>query len=169
MTRHHHTEESKQAERDEIGAELKALCKNYYKERLPSAPKAAAAKRERRLPNQHGRLCKDIALALRHVAGACPSCSEIAGNFGEHGWSPIYRRSHASVTFRCRGCGLQWTVTLANLHKVAKARANLHPWYALVAEGTEFAVKHAAQRRNTITRQPNGHVIRLCNGEHEPS
>jgi len=62
---------------------------------------------------------------------------------------------------------LKWTVTLANLHKVASARAgdHGHAWYEDVAFGTKFAFERAAKRRNTITRQGARRVIRLGNGE----
>jgi hypothetical protein len=80
---------------------------------------------------------------------------------GDHTFS---RRSNTSVTFRCRTCGLKWTITLANIHKVTDARSAEHGYYRFVADGTKFDSENAARRKTTITRQKNRKVIRLTNG-----
>jgi hypothetical protein len=154
---------------DEIAADIKAILTAAGVSTQPrdTSKKVNQPTRpvKRGLPNQHGRLPKDLALAISFTAGVCPSCSMLRGLLDEHQFSVIYRRSATSVTFRCRLCGLKWTVTLANLHKVASARAANHAWYRDVAFGTKFAVERAAKRRNTITRQRPRRVIRLGNGE----
>jgi hypothetical protein len=88
---------------------------------------------------------------------------------GDHTFSPIFRRSNTSVTFRCRTCGLNWTITLANIWKVADARvadarSAEYGYYRLIADGTKLASENAARRKTTITRQKNRRVIRLTNG-----
>src|SRR5262249_5695772 len=92
----------------------------------------------------------------------------------------IYRRSNHSITFRCNHCSLQWTVTLANLHRAAKRKAahleNSDPnnritaviaaASAIVARGTAFAAEHEAARRTSIKRQTKRRVIRLPDPTH---
>ena len=152
---------------DEIAADIKATLAAAGVSTQPSSHLAEkpATRRAvlRGLPNQHGRLPKYVVRAISLTGGACPSCSMVAGP-GEHHFSPIYRRSATSITFRCRVCGLKWNVTLANLHKVASARSAEHPWYKLVATGTKFTVEREAKRKSTISRQVNRRVIRLGNG-----
>src|SRR5438477_9192029 len=89
--------------RDEIAANLNEMFKGYNTERLSSAPKISERKAKRGLPNQSTkRLTRDQSCALHAVAGNCPSCSFHCGSIGDHNFSPIYRRSNSSVTFRCR-------------------------------------------------------------------
>jgi hypothetical protein len=71
----------------------------------------------KRIRNQPDRLPRFDRISIRLVAGRCPSCA----NEAELG--VIYRRSNHSITFRCNHCSLQWTVTLANLHRAAKRKA----------------------------------------------
>jgi hypothetical protein len=87
---------------------------------------------------------------LRLTAGACPSCSVFVYGPANDRPAVVYRRSHRSVTFRCERCRLQWTITLANLHKVCAAKAitpgerdikpdRFTPLYSYVAQGTKGA------------------------------
>jgi hypothetical protein len=131
---------------------------------------------KRGLPNQHGRLSRDASFQIRLAAGACPSCAMFEPGWAKlgscSGNSPgvIYRRSAHSVTFRCNRCKLQWTITLANLHRCAAAKAitpgeSEMPWYQFIADETAFAVECEAKRKSTISRQTNRRVWRLGNGE----
>jgi hypothetical protein len=66
--------------------------------------------------------------AIREALGSCPLCSRYNGsplidaNVFERE-SVIYRRSARSVTMRCCSCGLQWTVTFAQLNKALRRTA----------------------------------------------
>jgi hypothetical protein len=80
----------------------------------------------------------------------------------------IHRSSWRSVTFLCPQCELKWTITWANLHKVAAAKAKrtlaengVPLWivarrsesYTAVAQLTAAAAAHEGRRLNTIRRQ----------------
>ena len=57
-------------------------------------------------------------------------------------------------------------ITLANLHKAMKRLANdpdeaVAQSASIVANITEFAAEHEAERKNAIKRQTNRRVIRL--------
>ena len=100
--------------------------------------------------------------AIRTAAGGCPSCN----NFPTLG--VIYRRSIQSITFRCNACSLKWTITLANLHHVAKRKAqefkddaHIAIIFETVQHITAFAAESEAARTNTIRRQTKRRVIRL--------
>jgi hypothetical protein len=67
------------------------------------------------------------------------------------------------VTFRCQACQLQWTITLASLHRAASNWAfamheadcepeSVQP-YDAVAQSTKFAADRAATGKSSITRQ----------------
>ena len=120
-----------------------------------------------KLRNQPDRLWKPVRVAVRVVAGNCPSCSVINREIALP--AAIYRRSNSSVTFRCQVCALQWTVTLANLHRSAVARLArgipdpLGEIYQLAADQTKFAAENAANRSAAINRQTTRRVIRLPN------
>jgi hypothetical protein len=59
--------------------------------------------------------------AIRDAVGRCPLCSQYNDSFGAPCQSSaIYRRSGRSVTMRCDSCGLQWTVTWAQLNKALR-------------------------------------------------
>ena len=85
----------------------------------------------------------------------------------------IYRRSNHSVTFRCKACYLQWTITCASLHRAASTFAAAFREAGVpaddgrvrqchfIANGTKFAVEREATRKSTITRQKKRRVIRL--------
>jgi hypothetical protein len=126
--------------------------------------------------NQPDRLPFLDRFSIRLVAGVCPSCAYDISNMMDIKLGVIYRRSNHSVTFRCNHCSLQWTVTLANLHRVAKRKAAAAKADAcgsddpaaiglaaatMVARGTAFAAEHEAARRTAIKRQLNRRVIRL--------
>jgi hypothetical protein len=84
----------------------------------------------------------------------------------------IYRRSGHSITFRCKRCSLQWTVTLVNLRKAALTKAeklkDTHIGYAYetVLEGTTGVAEREALRRTAIKLQTNTRVIRLPDRTH---
>ena len=71
----------------------------------------------------------------------------------------IYRRSNHSVTFRCQACHLQWTITLASLHRAASTFAAGYREAGVdvddvrvkqvdfIAQGTKFAVEREAARK----------------------
>ena len=144
---------AKERSLNEIAADIKATLAAAGPVGTP--PRGAKEKpkqptQKRGLPNQHGRLSRELSVPLSFTAGACPSCSMMAA-IGDHHFSPIYQRSETSVTFRCRLCGLKWTVTLANLHKIASARKTEHSWYKLVAIGTSLRL---SAKRNTNPRSP---------------
>jgi len=90
------------------------------------------------------RMPRNVSTAF-HLVGAssCPACTSnhppLQTGFGH---TVIYRRSHRSITYRCNKCGALWTMTLANLHKVASAMRSVHPYYAWVAEWTKDAAKN---------------------------
>jgi len=92
---------------------------------------------------------REASLAFQLVgASSCPVCTSLEPRLQSgFGHTVIYRRSHRSITFRCNKCGAKWTMTLANLHKVALAKTSVHPWFSWVAEWT----REAAERE---TRQP---------------
>jgi len=80
-------------------------------------------------------------------ASSCPVCTSnyppLESGFGH---TVIYRRSDRSITFRCKKCGAQWTMTFANLHKVlsrhiASSKKKVHPWYDWVVRSIAFAAK----------------------------
>jgi hypothetical protein len=85
----------------------------------------------------------------------------------------IYRRSDTSVTFRCKACYLQWTITRASLHRAASTFAAAFREAGVpaddgrvkqcdfIASWTKFAVDREAARKSTITRQKQRRVIRL--------
>src|SRR5262249_50065655 len=107
-----------------------------------------------------------LAFPARIIAGHCPNCplkSTPVGPIPEMG--VIYRRSNHSITFRCNQCSLQWTVTLANLHRVAKKKAEQggkdSMVFSALADATAFAAERATSRQNAIQRQTNRRVIRL--------
>jgi hypothetical protein len=88
--------------------------------------------------------------------GMCPVCSVhvTADPFSLPLFEAvIYRRSHRSITFRHNKCGAQWTMTLANLHKVALAQRIAHPkinaeaWPGWVATWTKDAAKNERRGR----------------------
>ena len=120
-------------------------------------------RKERREPL--GRLTKDVRTILRAAAGMCPSCIFLHDLPDRP--AMIYRSSNHSVTFRCQRCSLQWTVTLATLHRVAEARLKkgikdprLEEAYGFLEVITRFAADNAVQRKSLITHQiPR--VIRL--------
>jgi hypothetical protein len=130
------------------------------------------AKKKRGLPNQHGRLPRHLSFGMRTAFGSCPACGSSA-----RGIAVIYRRSWRSITFKCKACALQWTITHANMHRAAKTQAEI--WrgrehehaadigslYEDIAAATQENADHEAKRRNTITRQTKRRVIRLGNGE----
>jgi hypothetical protein len=102
------------------------------------------------------RLSRDAALAFRFVAGACPVCTGNVSSLVDllqcyH--AVIYRLSHRSITFRHNKCGAQWTMTLANLHKVALAQRVAHPkinaeaFPGWVAKWTKDAAKNEKRGR----------------------
>jgi len=112
------------------------------------------------------RLSRDASIAFRFVAGTCPVCSAhvtadpFSLPFLE---AVIYRRSHRSITFRHDKCGAQWTMTLANLHKVALTQRIAHPkinaeaWPGWVAKWTEDAAKRETRgRARRKGRRPQG-------------
>jgi formaldehyde-activating enzyme involved in methanogenesis len=89
--------------------------------------------------------------------------------------SVIYRLSETSVTFRCERCKLQWTITLANMHKTltevvavlkeggATDEAEVYENFARI---TKFAVEREQARKSSIQRVLQNpltrrHVIRL--------
>ena len=124
------------------------------------------------LRNQPDRLPFLNRFLLRKTAGYCPLCTGMLGaNRGEP--AVIYRRSNHSVTFRCKACHLQWTITLAAMHRAASTFAAGFREAGVadddfrvkqcdfIARGTKFAVKQEAKRKSTITRQRTGRVIRL--------
>jgi hypothetical protein len=127
---------------------------------------------KRRLRNQPGRLPCNDRLSIRIVAGLCPSCTLRCFSSGESTsiqdmLGVIYRRSGHSITFRCRHCSLQWTVTLVNLRRAAVAKAAslkdefLAHAYSTVLEGTTGVPEREAVRKTAINRQLNRRVIRL--------
>ena len=58
--------------------------------------------------------------AVLMVSGRCPGGCSTYGPTGV-----IYRSSKRSVTMRCSGCGLQWTMTIHRLAQTARRRAEL--------------------------------------------
>jgi hypothetical protein len=133
--------------------------------------------KKRGLPNQHERLSRRVAFGVRAAFGSCSACG------ARHSPAVIYRRSWHSVTFKCKACSLQWTITLANMHRAAKTQAEI--WrgsdhknaaafvnlYEDIAMGTRDAVEDEAKRRNTITTNMDmtqlkeRSVIRLGSGK----
>ena len=129
----------------------------------------------KRLRNQHDRLPRWQANQLKHLVGNCPHCARFENNAGvEHG-SVIYRFSETSVTFRCERCKLQWTITLANMHRTfaevarclkeagATKEAEVYNWWA---NDFKFAVEREQTRKSSIQRllqnpRTRRHVIRL--------
>jgi hypothetical protein len=123
--------------------------------------------------NQPDRMPGVHRAAIRSVAGICPSCALSRTFGGEQSTSlkdvlgVIYRRSDTSITFRCQHCELQWTVTLANLHKAAQSKIEsisdetLKCFYDYVIAGTQFAAEREAERKNAIKKQTHRRVIRL--------
>ena len=97
------------------------------------------------------------------------ACAHLAYSFVEPHDRPatIYRSSNHSVTFRCQKCSLQWTVTFANLHRVAEARLkkgmskpSYEAAYDFLESITRLAAENATARKSIVTRQiPR--VIRL--------
>jgi hypothetical protein len=79
---------------------------------------------KRRQRNQHDRLPFPQRFLLRQTAGHCPVCTGQLGKQAEP--AVISRRSSHSVTFRCKACDLQWTITWASLHRAAFSGAL---WY----------------------------------------
>jgi len=72
---------------------------------------------------------------------------------------------------------MQWTVTLANLHRVTKRCLATFKFpddpydvtektFKRVAENIAFAAEHEAARRTSIKRQTNRRVIRLPDRTH---
>jgi hypothetical protein len=60
---------------DEIAADIKATFAAAGVSTQPRDMSKTPTRRAKRgLPNQHGRLPKDLALAISLTAGACPSC-----------------------------------------------------------------------------------------------
>ena len=126
---------------------------------------------KRRQRNQHDRLPFLQRFLLKQTAGHCPVCTGQLGKQAKP--AVIYRRSSHSVTFRCKACDLQWTITWASLHRAASTFAAAFreagvatddvrvKQYDFVANGTKFAVEREAKRKSTITRQKNRRVIRL--------
>ena len=111
-------------------------------------------------------------IPLRAVVGSCPMCIERGKP------AVIYRRSHKSVTMRCNKCGLQWTMTLARIHKAASKQATfphddlseqlrdaVKAGYQVVAADTEYAACVAAARgrgaRSRMEQLERRKVIRL--------
>ena len=95
------------------------------------------------------RMPREVSCAFAFVgASSCPVCTNLLPPLQSgFGCTVIYRCSHRSITFRCNVCGVKWTITLANLHKVALAKKSVHPYFSWVADWT----KEAAERE---TRQP---------------
>ena len=96
------------------------------------------------------RIPRDLACALRMVGGTCPACAFISktpNKLGPAFEAVIYRLSHRSITFRHDECGAQWTMTLANLHKVASKRKKDHVWYKWTAWWTKDAAKNEKRGR----------------------
>jgi len=55
---------------------------------------------------------RELTSTLRAAIGTCPAC--------ERRGAVVYRRSPTSVTMRCNGCRLQWTVTMHQLRRFLK-------------------------------------------------
>jgi|SRR5882724_304089 len=128
-----------------------------------------------RLRNQHDRHPRWQANQLKHLVGNCPHCARFENNAGVKHESVIYRRSETSITFRCERCKLQWTITLANMHKAfaafvpvlkeggATEAAEIYENFARI---TKFAVEREQARKSSIQRVLQNpltrkHVIRL--------
>src|SRR5215468_3228193 len=103
---------------------------------------------KRKMRNQPDRLPRDDRFSIRVVAGICPSCALSCAGAGERKSSiedmlgVIYRRSGHSITYRCKQCSLQWTVTLVSLRRAVLVKAAslkdkmLAFAYSTVLEGT---------------------------------
>jgi hypothetical protein len=108
---------------------------------------------------------KNVRITIRAAAGMCPSCVFLCEPHDRP--ATIYRSSNHSVTFRCQKCSLQWTVTFANLHRVAEARLkkgmskpSYEAAYDFLESITRLAAGNATARKSIVTRQiPR--VIRL--------
>jgi hypothetical protein len=161
---------------DEITADIKALLGRTEVEEALLRRKAKTAparpKRKRGLPNQHERLTRDVAFSVRSIFGACPACRYFVSGSPLKDPAVIYRRSPHSITFKCKVCSLQWTITHANLHRAAAAIAQAlrdcgkeDYECSEIAAATKLAAEREAKRRNTITRQRPRRVIPLGNGE----
>ena len=119
---------------------------------------------KRRQRNQPGRLPFLHRFLLRETAGHCPVCTGQLGKQAEP--AVIYRRSNHSITFRCKACYLQWTITWASLasccidtfaagfREAGVAADDVRvKQFDFIANGTKFAVEREATRKSTITRQ----------------
>jgi hypothetical protein len=161
---------------DEIAADIRPLFRRTEVEEalLHRAKTTPRPKKKRgRLPNQHGRMSHMGAFFLRSMFGDCSVCRELVSNKTLKDPAVIYRRSEHSITFKCKVCGLQWMITLANMHRalaaIAQARRDCGKkedyGISSIAAATKFATEREAKRRNTITRQTKRRVILLGNGE----
>jgi hypothetical protein len=56
-----------------------------------------------------------LSLGIRLAAGWCPFCGRSDWQGYAASPAPIYRSSARAVTFRCRTCTVQWTVTIHRL------------------------------------------------------
>ena len=90
------------------------------------------------------RMKRQQSIVLHQFVGACPACSlsETHALGFVQASGVVYRRSHMSVTLRCRTCALQWTMTWDKIHKAATHYAQHTKnaevkWLAdAIAEGT---------------------------------
>ena len=152
----------------------RALRRSALTESLSRSTSWRAMKKQR---NQPDRLPFVDRLAIRIVAGGCPSCALSSAVESAHDGNQsksmkdllgvIYRRSAHSVTFRCNHCSLKWTVTLVSLRKAAQSKIDkitdesLKDFYGVVVSGTCGVDEREAARRTAIKHQTNRRVIRL--------
>jgi hypothetical protein len=126
---------------------------------------------KRKLRNQHDRHPRWQVDLLRSLVGNCPHCARFENKLGVKHESVMYRRSEHSITFRCERCKLQWTITLAKLHKAIAAfvpvlkeagATEAVEVYENFARITKFAAEREAKRKSAINRQTGPRrVIRL--------
>jgi len=152
----------------------RALRRSALTESLSRSTSWRAMKKQR---NQPDRLPFVDRLAIRIVAGGCPSCAPSSAVESAHDGNQsksmkdllgvIYRRSAHSVTFRCNHCSLKWTVTLVSLRKAAQSKIDkitdesLKDFYGVVVSETRGVDEREAARRTAIKHQTNRRVIRL--------
>jgi hypothetical protein len=121
---------------------------------------------KKQLRNQPDRMGALFRHSLRAFVGKCPSCSHSG---------VIYRQSQASITFRCKHCALQWTMTWLTVNRSAKAQLaeekdkNIAMFFSTIAQATEPAVDREAMRESSIKKNLSNQftrrsVIRLPNG-----
>jgi hypothetical protein len=85
----------------------------------------------------------------RMTFGACPGgcpCFFPGAN------TVVYRSSHRSVTMRCKTCGIQWTMTWAQLHEAAKR--------VLEVENENSKARPAYERLVSMTSGPRADETR---------